>query len=423
MKNELIFAELRDSLKEYNKSISKKKKQLTPDFNLIDLISPKELQISRIIAEFLNPKGTHEHRNLFLNTFIETFLTKNKKLSKSKEVSVVTEFAQGVDGQIDIMIDFDQTFGIAIENKPFANDQENQIIRYVKYLEKKYGSKKFFMIYLSSRGNAPSEDSLPNTKKIDLGDNFVTISYQDIRIWFLQCHHLVIKNGANRLATLILEIAEYINLSFLNTNKIKNEMLSETIKSNILDAFEIKKLWKKNEQNFNNLWRQKINQLFNIELPKLVFKELLKENIIDEEWEFIEGDFDIQINAIRGFQIKKKSWTEFSYVFLSSKIKTPKGSRDFFPAIMSKKKLIDKYPNYIETYSNATNCESKKELWKIPPLIWWSIFPNKKYRIWDYEQWIEIKEGGQVVRYLADFFGKLIDVSKHDIEEVENERV
>jgi len=426
MKNEVIFDELRSALSGYSNGISQKKKQLTPEFNLLELISPKELQLSRIIAEFLNPKGTHEQENLFLNSFTKRFLTKYRRILKSKNISVTTELGKGVEGQIDIVIDFDDNFGVAIENKPFADDQDKQIVRYVNYLKRNYGNESYVMIYLSETGNLPTEKSLPNNVKDELGDRFIVISYKDIKNWLFDCAEKTKKEKANRLTLLLLEIVEYINLTFLKTNNIKKEMLGQAIKKNILEAFEITQLWDNNRNGFNDIWSKTVNDLFNKELPKLVYNELQKRTVIDENWEYLEGDFNINKKSAKGFSIKKKKWQNFSYGLLRNEVtkNIPKGSCFIFPAILSKQK-VDKIKfsnkNYLKEYSNSTGTKIPKELWSKPPIIWWTDFSDNEYQLWKYEQWNEIKENGKTVNFIADFFEKLISVSKEDIEKTENE--
>jgi len=419
----MIFKELKEALDQYRNEISDRKKELTPNFNLLEILSPKELQLSKIIAEFLNPEGKHEQENLFLNLFIKRFLPKHKTLAKKRNVTVTTELGKNVDGQIDIVIDFNNEFGIAIENKPFADDQDEQIVRYVNYLKSSYGQDNYLMIYLSAYGNMPSEKSLPAGQKQQIGNKLIIISYKDIRNWLLDCARNIEKNKSGRLKILLLEIAEYINLSFLKTNEIKNKMINKTIEKNILEAFEINKIWQDNKEELEKIWTDKVNYLFNKELPKLVYKELLKRKIIDENWEFIEGNFDINKRSVSGFKIKKKSWTKLQYAILKSNVNTPKGSANIFPAIMSKEnpdKIKFSNEKYLNDYALATNTDIEKELWSKPPIIWWTNFADLDFRIWDYEQWNEIKENGKTVSYLADFLEKLIIISENDIDKTEN---
>ena len=73
-----LFKDFREFHFNQKNEILEKKKEITPNFNLVNLISPKELQLSKIIAEFLNPNGSHEQGDLFLKTFIKKFYKKIK---------------------------------------------------------------------------------------------------------------------------------------------------------------------------------------------------------------------------------------------------------------------------------------------------------------------------------------------------------
>lgn len=420
MKTE-IFKELRDILNHHKKEVLQKRKEITPNFNLVELTSPKELQLSKIIAEFLNPNGSHEQGSLFLDIFSNHFF---KKLTlPQNNITVKTELTENVNGQIDIVIDFDNQFGIAIENKPFAEDQNLQIVRYVEFLEAKY-SENYLMIYLSELGQNPTKKSLPQKDKERINENFSVISYKNIRDWLIKCAEKTKKNNATRLTLLIFEFIEYINLEFLKTNQLNRKMLGTAIKDNILEAFEIKELWQTDKDEFDKIWSETINNLFNKTLPKLVFKELKKRKIINDTWTFTEGNFDINKKSAKGFYIKKKEWKHFSYGVLRNEItKIPKGSCWFFPAICSKQRVENySFDSDLQSkYCNATNTNYYKEQWAKPSTIWWSDFPEKEFQIWNYEQWSEIKENGKTILYVADFLEKLIKISEIDIEKTENE--
>ena len=183
-----LFKDFREFHFNQKNEILEKKKEITPNFNLVNLISPKELQLSKIIAEFLNPNGSHEQGDLFLKTFIKKFYKKIK--FPYRNITVQLEVAEHVEGQIDIVIDFDNKFGIAIENKPFAEDQDKQIMRYVEYLETKY-SNNYLMIYLSSLGQKPSNKSISQREIKRIGSKFSILSYLNIKDWLKDCSETI----------------------------------------------------------------------------------------------------------------------------------------------------------------------------------------------------------------------------------------
>ncbi len=99
---------------------------------------------SAIIAEFLNPNGTHGLKSQFLECFIDIlendFLVKDFSYENAK---VYTEYSTPK-GRIDILIEDEQRQkAIIIENKIYADDQWEQLKRYNEYAESKYQKGKY----------------------------------------------------------------------------------------------------------------------------------------------------------------------------------------------------------------------------------------------------------------------------------------
>jgi len=417
MEIEKLFIDIRNEFQNYEKGLSDKKKQLSPDFNAFEILYALELPLSRMIGEFLDPNGSHEHGQIFLDLFIDQFIKTHLPLKKSADISLKLEHVIE-NGRIDILIDFDKKYGVAIENKPYANDQNQQISRYCKYLNSVYGINNYVMVYLSADGSEPTENSLTKNEREHLGKQFLIVSYPQIRTWYLDCAEIAEKSKAERLTVIIKEFAEYINRMFCGTNSLKDNMIGDTIKRNIIDAYEFNSLWKKNKADYENIWKKTINNLINKELPKLVFDKLRSDNIIDDSWKYIEGNFDIGIKHLEGFKIKKKDWKYFEYGVLSDRFKTKEGTRNFFPAIISEKAIEN--PNFKAEICHKTETKLEEISLRKPPTVWYSNFPDSNFYNWGYEQWSEIKPNGKTVDYVATFLGKLINASVEDIEKAEN---
>ena len=71
--------------------------------------------------------------------------------------------------KIDVVVRIDapdkEAFCLAIENKPYAGDQENQVNDYLEHLDEEFGDR-FLLLYLSPTGEGPSERSV-GTKELD----------------------------------------------------------------------------------------------------------------------------------------------------------------------------------------------------------------------------------------------------------------
>lgn len=430
-----IFSELRSDLNKYNSGLIERKKQITPDFNAFEVLFALELPLSRMIGEFLNPDGSHSQGRLFLDLFIDMFLKRNLsnihinfllnqvshiKLSLEHPASTISEKSKGI-GRIDIMIEFDDKFAIAIENKPYSTDGEGQIESYCKYLYDSHYGNHFLMLYISRDGSNPSQKSLPKDKREELGNQFIVISYPQIRHWLLECAKITQKSKAARLTIIINEFAEFINRNFCGTNFLKDNMIGETIKKNILEAYEINSLFMDNKTEFESIWRKTVNNLMNIELPKLVIERLKEQRIIDDNWEYIEGKFDIKLKHLEGFKIKKKNWKHFGIGISSTAHSITNHKRIIFPLIIANKSIEQASTKLINKYNEATDCDPTSNWWGATGKVFWSCnFTNKDFYYWDYEKWSEIKPDGKTVIYIADFLSKLIKACEEDIDIFEN---
>lgn len=416
-------------LDKYQKEEIKYRKNTTPDFNGFQIISPKETQISRFIGVLLDENGSHLQERFFLNQFFELLVKTKIPYKKATKADLYLEYSMG-NGQIDIYIVFDEKFAVSIENKPFADDQDEQITRYCNFMREKFGEDNFFMIYLSADGSAPTQKSLTNEERKKLGDKFLIISFSDIRNWLSHCINLLKNKNNTRLVKILEEFNEYINIEFRKQNNLRNTAVYETLKDNIISAHKVTTLWKDNKKDFEEIYKNKINQLFNQELPKLVFENLKSKNIIDNNWEFIEGDFDFSKAHFKGWKIKKKKWKSSCYAIFSNRIGLSKSNknRSFYPLILSKEKI--KRNNYNAHYCNLTKSKqllsAEKNFVKYNELnqklseVWWTNFPNTEFQSWNDETWTEVKPNGKTVEYVTNFLENLINASVQDIDEVEN---
>lgn len=174
-------------------------KQLAPDFSVFNYIYSNELMLSKIIADFLNPKGMHAQGNTFLKLFFEQFrlgeIWQNKGLDAAQvkvKVEVPTHLIERKDRRMDILIQFENPeYVVCIENKPFAADQDKQLEDYAKHsaLLCKTNQQNWHLIYLSGYGTTPSENSIDEEqlKHLQAKQNFSQINYPDLVDWLRQC--------------------------------------------------------------------------------------------------------------------------------------------------------------------------------------------------------------------------------------------
>lgn len=139
-------------------------------FNVFDIVGLKNDEVrmhSKFIGNLLNPRGSHGMKDIFLNLFIEIV---NKKLLidgnpndyvfkflpfKEIKPNIIERHTDFVSedrkegGRIDIILE-DSSQVLIIENKIFAGNQQNQLVRYTN--EAKRLGKPYFVLYLTLEG-------------------------------------------------------------------------------------------------------------------------------------------------------------------------------------------------------------------------------------------------------------------------------
>ena len=150
------------------------------NFNVFSILHMESAEVkthSAIIAELLNPRGSHNQGTLFLKLFLEKLLKKDglsdEDLKKFK-VGVEVSFNKGRN-RIDILIEKEDCC-IVIENKVWAGDQPEQLKRYSEYPTRK-GTKPT-LIYLTPDGAEPEKPTLGDLSK----DEVICLSY---------CNHII----------------------------------------------------------------------------------------------------------------------------------------------------------------------------------------------------------------------------------------
>lgn len=139
---------------------------------------------SAIIAELLDPHGSHGAGDFYLKQFLKILkrddfpldTTRVQPKIKERYIGPVTETTGG---EIDIIIE-DGKHALIIENKPKYKDQENQMLRYRNYADENYEDS--ILIYLTKDGREASDYSTGG-RRFD----YKRLSYNDILSWLDKC--------------------------------------------------------------------------------------------------------------------------------------------------------------------------------------------------------------------------------------------
>lgn len=135
---------------------------------------------SAIIAEWLNPSGSHGQNDLFLSLFLRSSVNDFADGFCSSKASVFTEFSTE-EGRLDILVEDNAGKAVIIENKIYAVDQGAQLKRYERFAKKKYHCGNYRLLYLTLDGVEASEQS-------GKGVDYEPISYKGtILSWLEAC--------------------------------------------------------------------------------------------------------------------------------------------------------------------------------------------------------------------------------------------
>lgn len=190
------------------------------NFNLFKLLRLETNEVrthSTILGELLNPKGSHGLSQTFLTLFISQFGITDFDAGKAQlfiepTISRISEDGT-TGGRIDILITSGQGREIIIENKIYAADQKNQLLRYRNAYPNAY------IFYLTLNGGKIFKES--DLVSVD----YEPISYAyDIIKWLELC-----KKEAVNYPILRETITQYINLIKLLTGQNINKTMTKEI--------------------------------------------------------------------------------------------------------------------------------------------------------------------------------------------------
>tara|TARA_R110000744_G_scaffold64926_2_gene133464 strand:+ start:892 stop:2118 length:1227 start_codon:yes stop_codon:yes gene_type:complete len=224
--NQISYKELLKSIGEISKKYEELEKVSGEAFNIFKVINitSEEVRLhSKFLAELLNRKGSHGQGDVFLKLFVKQLGieldTSSTTVEVEKYIGVKTDTTGGY---LDIYISDNKGGCITIENKIYAKDQENQLLRY-------FNNNASNILYLTLWGDEPDVDS---RKDLVVDKHFKIISYQqDIIGWLQEC-----RKEAVELPLLREGITHYINLVKILTGQTGTTKMNNEIKDYIVSS-------------------------------------------------------------------------------------------------------------------------------------------------------------------------------------------
>jgi len=306
--NKTTIEDIRNSLKEIERKYPKKKNDL--GFNLFSImnVQEKELIHSRFIEELLNPSGSHGQQKIFLELFFKIVLKQNTTLENNglktlseKSFDYVKEYKEESvirRGFIDLLIRYIDTDRITkkciiIENKIYAGDQQNQLLRYYdaaldgeiygengKSIIHHYLKKDIEILYLTLDGHEPSQYSFGDKdNSADCKKLVKCISYQDHIIpWIEECKKSIEGNDTSNLHNALSQYIEILKSLIVKQSENK-------YKAQVLKLFA-------EDENYKFL--SQLNST--------------KGSILDKYWHYIKCKTELFFWEEVEIQIKAKNW-------------------------------------------------------------------------------------------------------------------
>ena len=241
---------------------------------------------SAIIAELLNPNGSHSLKSTFLEAFLSLINKDFIPPTFNPSTAIIyTEYTTN-NGRIDILIEDNQKNALIIENKIYATDQYEQLKRYNQYAQNKYKAHNIY--YLTLFGN---EASLQSGE----GVNYLPISYSDTIIkWLDQCIAL-----SARLPIVRETLIQYSNHLKTLTNQDMNTKNQEEIVKTLGDFNDLKAV-QSIFLNYTKVFDYLAQKHFN---PKM--EEFAKRNNLEYHYEKVE---DKNYDSYIRFYLTNPKW-------------------------------------------------------------------------------------------------------------------
>lgn len=332
-------------------------------FNVLG-VDNMELSHSAFLAALLDPDGSHGMQDAFLKAFIDTIAHGGTKPElDTAHAKVYTEYNIGnitetTGGRIDILITDhsdtgsgkDSGHAIIIENKIWAADQPNQLVRYHNFAHEVYD--KFTLLYLTLNGDEPSDQSKGGLNAQDGG--YQCVSYRsDIIDWLHKCAQLAFDKPRVRET-----INQYINLlqQLTNQNTMEQKQLIQLLT---------------NKENFEQACAIADTMPA---VKQYMVETLLREQLKDDRYEITDCKYGI--GNYDGICLRPQGW---KHCYIKFEFESSYGTNDLCYGIVDEQGILKDQPS-LEGY------EEKTDLWPVSRYM-------SKYRYWNNATFLDICSG------------------------------
>ena len=429
-----FFAELAPRLETARALERELDRQLARRFNIFDYLRTDELGLSRFVADLLNPEGKHGQGAAFLRCFLDKVgfeVGGGIDIGGSK---VVVELPIKNQRRLDISVKIDKRHCLAIENKPYAGDQPNQVKDYLDWL-KRYD--KHMLIYLSPTGEGPTAYStgdadldeygrlrrfaiMPYYGAADLDDAFnrfrLPVSLAD---WLADCRR---DCDVDRLRLFLREAETFCQTQFGGSVMPKTE---HTVKDFVLAdnrnmgiALAVYESWPGVKKHICEQFLKQFLKEISTKIPE----DMLCNSRYGEK--VGECRVDAYCNHWKEYQNPDDGERRRTCIVLTADAKGPNGWCVAVVSPLEKSRMEDSDKSRRqqiedELEKNLSGGKSANS-W-----LWWD-WVDERYRNWDPlipEMHRELQEeGGEIMRYFVERFTSIINIAAPIIDRIEGDR-
>lgn len=398
---ETFYSVLNQTLHSHREATRRLDHFLSTGFNVFRVIRPNENRLSEVIADLLDPSGSHGQRRKFLDAFLQVINRpdlKDKKLPKVGREVWTDHNSENPYRRIDIVVEFEnKAFGLGIENKkpePGTGDLQGQLEDYYHHLKNKYGENKFCLVYLTKDGSDPDEKSIECSlrERLKSENKLVCVSYSHgIREWIEECCRLC---ESDKFRWFLRDFMDYINggQTMLMQNEKKIILKHALEKENLETALDINSA-------FNGKLHGQIIFDFLDELKKYVLETLGDPD--EREWELDKDLVASPLDADKLFGFKKRAWNgQYAVVFAPQE----KNGRNLRIGVWKQKdepsqpSLKSKLDVEFSRNGNANN------YWE------WYHHLDETYRNWDEKEALIKLHNGEAVKVIGPYLVRIIEV-------------
>ena len=350
-------------------------------FNIFNItgLSANECKLhSALIAELLNPNGSHGCGNQFLKKFLQVLNLDDFCFNLDK-IRIRTEKPVR-DGRIDIEIS-DEKRAIIIEVKIYADDMDCQLSRYYHYAKKEYG-KNFKLLYLTLMGNQASEKSLGNKNSVITHNDYICLSFaDDILEWIDRCITIA-KNKSSVKNILASYKQTIIELTGQNMNiELRNRLLQlMTDKENAESVLQM--------MNLSNEWLSAV-------IKKYVFLPL--ESFFNKKGLLLECEMQYGPSGCWIYKPEWKYYGIFIWTENNASWKDMYVGISWYNAPLKREDRITKYHQSLSCFTESP-CKDY-------PFGWSNL--KDEYSVWNYNTVPEMLNGN-LVKYLIEYIEQIL---------------